>query len=441
MFIPGHIHGDRIGTLESSAEIFLPRQGVAFQRLRPLFLRAKNAAHIFPLLYPGLQSFATSFDIFKDITGGANEELFGTVLAVLSLSCNGDGLRELVLFHEGCTGFNVKEAHIKCLASFPHLQRFVSQAPLEPAAWMDIGLLQRLKYLDVNLPDLYPSEDVTLTGKTHPLALSGLESLTLRGSLTNTSQFLSQMQASTLCSATFFLDSSPSSPVHCVALESFLSFVQYALPHTLLSFALTCQSIDPFGGPFHVKLWGPLSFFTELQELSIDLSDSPILVSDTEISTLSGALPRLRSLVLLYAYGYSDSMRIRLTIKALVALATGCPDLTHLHLANLNVHAPVKGDATPVEGDVTPVEEDVETTEPEVPALRHRLRVLEIDSFYAKLSNMSYFFLQLHRLFPEVETMGPRDGFESKAKKYVNQLLSIVKSVRQNDVDRGIVLN
>ena len=420
------------------------------QRLRPLFLHPQNGLYMCFLLCPELQSFAVSLNVFKDSTGGANEQLFSMTLG--TLSCIARDLQEFILLDDSFASFNMREVNIRCLSLFPHLQRFVSQASLEPAVWANIGVLRRLKYLDINMD--HHSSGATPTGDAHSVELLELKSLTLRGSPINFSGFLGGIKAPTLRSATFLVESDRSLPTPRATLEILLHLIKPALPETLINFTLTCQlvyNIQPFVDLFHIDLWGPLSFFSNLKEISIDFSNSPILVSDTEITTLSGALPRLRSLTLQYAYGYSYPMPTRPTIKALVALATRCPDLAHLHLVDLDLDTLIMR-AMPAEGTEA-------VTELEVPVLLCRLHILEIDSFRAVgCLNVKNFVLQLNRLFPEVVTVRPWNGrklwddrmsdsvsldsgSKSPARKCANELLDIVKCAWRNDKDRGIVLN
>ncbi|KAM5534203.1 hypothetical protein V8D89_012110 [Ganoderma adspersum] len=388
------------------------------QTLRPSYLHPEKTAHVFPLLgYSGLQSLAVSFDAFKAIMGDGNAGLFDIILA--GLGCGAPGLQKVILFGEGCEYLIVKDLHIEGLSRLPLLQRFVSRARLEPVAWMNLDILQRLKYLSITLDY---RKDVT---PIHSLALSELKTLTLKGSLANISAFLSQMEAPSLSSATFVIESSSSPPIPSEAVETFFCLLKGMLPHAT-SFAFTCSSIcrdQSFHNSFHINLWSPLSFLTRLEELSIDLEDSFIMVSDMEISILSGTFPRLRSLTLRYPSGYSHpNTRAMPTIATLTKLATGCPELAYLHLAELRVDTSVQYTL--------------------LPALRHRLCVLEIDFFHlADCCSMSDFFLQLDRLFPMVTTIGLQDGLITILHKEINQILGIRKSIRQNDMDRGRVLN
>ena len=173
------------------------------------------------------------------------------------------------------------------------------------------------------------------------------------------------MTAPTLFSATFLIESSSSSPIPSEAVETFFYLLEGTLPHAT-SIAFDCSSIyrdQLFHNSFRINLWSPLSSLTRLEELSIDLKDSFIMVSDTDISILSGAFPRLRSLTLRYPSGYSHpNTRAMPTIATLAELATGCPELAYLHLAELRVDTSVQYTMLPL--------------------LRHRLCVLEIDFFH-----------------------------------------------------------
>lgn len=393
----------------------------SLRRFRPSYVHIDRTAHLLPLLSSELRKLAVSFDAFQAITTGGSAELFRIIL--IKLSYDAHSLEEVILFGEGCKYFTLEYSHIQDLARLPLLQRFVSQARLDTEAWMNIEVLQRLKYLAITLAR--HNENVTLTSKVHRLALPELNTLALKGPLADISAFLSQVDAPILRSATFIVDSSFSLPVPSEAIEAFFWLLQPTLLH-VTSFALTCKSIycDRSGNnPFHIDLWRPLSSLTRLEELSIDLGDSLVVVLDAEIKTLSGAVPRLRSLKLRYVCGYSHpDKRAMPTIATLVELGTRCPDLAYLDLAELRVDTSIQYTMLPV--------------------LRHRLRVLEIGFFHVVDScNMVDFFLQLDRLFPFVTTVGSQDGFMTNLHEEINGILGTRKCIRQNDMSCGIVLN
>ena len=389
-------------------------------RFRPSYVHIDRTADLLPMLYSGLHILAVSFDAFQATRGG-NAELLRIIL--LKLSHGAPCLEEMVLFGEGCQCFAVNRAHIKGLSRLPLLQRFVSHAQLEPAAWMNINEIKHLKCLAVTLA--YRGQDVTPISKACSCTLPELKTLTLKGSLDEISKFLNQVDLPTICSATFLVNSSFSSPIPSEAVEAFFWLFKSNLPH-ITSLAFTCKSIHhgrSGNNPFHIDLWTPLSFLNRLEELSIDLGDSLVVVSDTEIKTLSDAVPRLRSLKLRYVYGYSHpETRAMPTIAALAELGTKCPELAYLDLAELRVDNSVQYTRLPV--------------------LRHRLSALEISFFHVvNCCNMADFFLQLDRLFPIVTTVGSQDGIVTNLHQEINGILGIRKGIRQNDMTRGIVLN
>ncbi|KAI1785294.1 hypothetical protein LXA43DRAFT_148083 [Ganoderma leucocontextum] len=400
------------------------------QRLKALSLNDETTAYTIPLLSATLQSVTVSFETYDDDLSTANRDDFEMMLSALHVTS--PGLRELVLLEESGSTFNLDERHIKSLSDFPHLQRFASHVALDPAAWLKIGTLRSLHYLDIAIQQWGATSD------TCSLALPDLQSLTLRGPLNVLAAFLGQLESPGLRSVSFMVHAYPSPTP--ASLGDFFNLTKDRLPYTLHKLAMNCKSGGkPWRGQDRLyaslkTFLTPLASFTQLDDLSLDLGEVAVHVSDDDIRTLSSALPRLVSLTLRYALGFHFAVPSgRPTIGALVALAAGCPHLTRLHLADLDIDADAdsKSDAS-----AEPAKNA------EVSALDHNLRELEFVSFRTKTQQGVFDFAEkLDRLFPNLVNVRSRDagagsvgsGCQSSPWDVAKACLGFMQNARRNN--------
>ncbi|KAM5545011.1 hypothetical protein V8D89_001122 [Ganoderma adspersum] len=379
--------------------------------LKVLALDGETAPYTIPLLSSTLRSITVACD--EDI-GAKNRDNFETILCALHVTS--PDIRELVLLDENKSGFSLGERHIKSLSDFPHLRRFTSRIPLDSAAWKNMGTLPSIQHLDITIRKLGVTPD------TCSLVLPDLQSLTLRGTLKDLSDFLSQSELPALHSASFRIDGSPL-PIPAT-LKSFFKLAKDKLPPTLRRFSLRCEEVtNPEGSyprdPSKLLLdLRPLAAFTQLEELHIDLGGATAVhVSDREIRTLAKALPRLVSLTLRCNPGPHYDLRRRPTVTSLVALATRCPRLACLHLSALDVDPDPDVDAAENGGNKAKLLA--------VPALDHGLRELEIFFFRTKTRGGVFEFAEkLDRLFPNLVNVRSQDiPTESRAASRVSDCM------------------
>ena len=400
-----------------------------FPRLQLLeFLSpSTDTAKLIPYLYPkSLKSITVTFDGDGYQHGRDSEDghIFDELLEMLCGSFHDLKALYLRVLNSG-SPFSLQKRHVHELSRFSRLQCFLANMKLETGAWSQIGsLASSLQHLNVvltgwgKMPTLYS------------LGFPGLRSLNVHGHINALSTFLQGLESPNLNSFSFEIPygeeaASPES------LADFCGLAKERLPPSLRKFSVKCHKLvarqdGEAGGGWSgrwcdvvslslASLLAPLTSFSELEGLSVDLSRCrvDVQISDEDIRVLASAFPQLTDLALHYSPeldSRSDENQLRAenldllgarqpTLGALRTLAIGCPRLARLHLASIDANA----ESSSVEGI-----EGVASI-PARQRLGHPLRELEICSIGTNSQQVAFeLAVKLDELFPNLTNVQSR---------------------------------
>ena len=399
-----------------------------FPRLQLLeFLSpSTDTAKLIPYLYPkSLKSITVTFngDGYQHGRDSEDGHIFDELLEMLCGSFHNLKALYLRVLNSG-SPFSLQKRHVDELSRFSRLQRFLANMELETGAWSQIGsLASSLQHLNVALtgwgkmPTLYS------------LGFPGLRSLNVHGHINALSTFLQGLESPNLNSFSFEIPygeeaASPES------LADFCGLAKERLPPSLRRFSAKCHKLvarrdgEAAGGWSGrwcdvvslslASLLAPLTSFSELEGLSVDLSQCRIdvQISDEDIRVVASAFPHLIDLALRYPpeldsrtsdenplHAMNLDRDRRPTLGALRTLVVGCPRLARLHLASIDANA----ESSSVEGI-----EGVASI-PARQRLGHPLRELEICSIGTNSQQVAFeLAVKLDELFPNLTNVQSR---------------------------------
>ncbi|KAM5545008.1 hypothetical protein V8D89_001119 [Ganoderma adspersum] len=394
-------------------------------QLLEIFSPSTHTAKLIPYLSSkSLKSVTVTFTGDGYHYGRDSEDgcIFDELLKMLCASFHDLQALYLRILNSG-SPFPLQKRHIDQLPHFSRLQHFLAHMELEPNAWSQIATLaSSLQHLDLVL------NGWGTMPTSYSLEFPGLRSLNLKGPIKALSAFLEGLESPNLHSFSFEIPYCEDA-LSPESLEDLCGLGKEKLPPSLRRFSLKCHKLVRRAGSAAVwsrsrrdivplslaTLLAPLTSFSELEGLSIDLSQCgvDVRVSDEDIRALSSAFPQLTELALRYPPeldSRSDENPLRAenfdrlgdqrpTLGALRTLAVGCPRLARLHLADVDADA-----------DSSSVDIEGVASIPARPGLGHPLRELEICSIGTESQQGAFeLAVKLDELFPNLMNVRSRD--------------------------------